>query len=52
MLDDFIVFGIALYSFEKIGITAKYSRISHLAGGLLMVALGLILLLKPSLLVW
>ncbi|MBI1961149.1 MAG: glutaredoxin [Parcubacteria group bacterium] len=51
MLDDFIVFGIALYSFEKIGITAKYSRISHLIGGLLMVLLGLILLAKPSLLV-
>ncbi|MBI2636730.1 MAG: glutaredoxin [Parcubacteria group bacterium] len=50
MLDDFIVFGIALASFEKIGITAKYSRISHLIGGLLMVVLGLILLLKPSLL--
>ncbi|MDP3995171.1 MAG: glutaredoxin, partial [bacterium] len=32
MLDDVIVFGIALYSFEKIGITAKYSRISHLIG--------------------
>lgn len=51
MLDDFIVFGIALYSFEKIGVTQKYSRISHLIGGLLMAALGLILLLKPSLLV-
>jgi len=51
MLDDVAVFGIALYSFEKIGITQKYSRISHLIGGLLMALLGLILLLKPELLV-
>ena len=52
MVDDLIVFGIALYSFEKIGITAKYSRISHLIGGVLMAALGLVLLLKPEALVF
>lgn len=52
MVDDFIVFGIALYSFEKIGITQKYSRISHVVGGLLMALLGLILLFAPSALVF
>jgi len=48
MVDDFIVFGIALYSFDKIGITSKYSRWSNLAGGILMILLGLILIFKPS----
>lgn len=52
MVDDFIVFGIALYSFEKIGLTSKYSKLSNLAGGILMVILGLILLIDPSLLVF
>lgn len=52
MIDDLVVFGIALYSFEKIGLTGKYTRWSHLIGGLLMVLLGLILLLKPDILVF
>jgi len=53
MVDDLIVFGAALYSFDKIGLTtAKYTRASHLIGGALMVLLGLIMLFKPSLLIF
>jgi len=53
MMDDIIIFGLALYSFEKIGLTtAKYTRFSHFLGGILMVLLGLILLTKPTLLVF
>lgn len=48
MLDDFVVFGIALYSFEKIGLTHKYIRWSHLAGGILMLLLGFLLMVRPS----
>ncbi len=46
MVDDFIVFAIALYSFEKIGATSKYSRWSNLIGGILMILLGLLLIFK------
>lgn len=52
MFDDFLIFGLALYSFEKIGLTHKYAKWSHLFGGILMLILGLILLIKPSLLVF
>jgi len=52
MADDIIIFGIALYSFEKIGITSKYTKLSHLIGGSLMLILGLILILNPELLVF
>ncbi len=52
MIDDFIVFGIALYSFDKIGVTTKYAKYAHLIGGILMLSLGLILILKPELLVF
>ena len=52
MIDDLIVFGIALWSFEKIGITTRYARISNLIGGLLMLAIGLILILEPELLMF
>lgn len=52
MVDDLIVFALALYSFEKIGLTThKYTHMSHLIGGLIMWILGLIMLLNPSLLV-
>ena len=50
MVDDFIVFGIALYSFEKIGLTSKYTKWSNLIGGILMVILGFILIINPDLL--
>jgi len=52
MLDDFIVFGIALYSFDKIGIAEKYSKQCQLLGGILMIILGLILIFKRSWLVF
>ncbi|MBU0705896.1 glutaredoxin [Patescibacteria group bacterium] len=53
MIDDLIVFALALYSFDKIGLTtAKYTRFSHFLGGILMVLLGLILLTKPGILVF
>ncbi len=53
MVDDLIIFGIAMYSFDKIGLTThKYTRVSHFIGGLIMVILGLILLIDPTLLVF
>ena len=52
MVDDFIVFAIALYSFEKIGVTSKYSSWSSLIGGILMIALGLILIFKRQWLIF
>jgi len=51
MLDDILVFGLALWSFDKIGLTHKYSKWTTLIGGLLMLALGLIMLLRPEWLV-
>lgn len=51
MFDDFVVFGLALYSIEKIGITHKYTQFSHLIWGLLMLILWLILLINPWLLI-
>ncbi len=52
MVDDVIVFALAFYSIDKIGLTTKYSRWCNLIGGILMLILGAILLLKPDLLVF
>ena len=51
MIDDFIVFGLALLSVNKLQLTTKYSKWMNLFGGILMVILGLILIFKPSWLV-
>ncbi|PCI90535.1 glutaredoxin [Candidatus Kaiserbacteria bacterium] len=48
MLDDFIVFGLALWGFNKIHAAEKYSRASMLVGGLLMILLGVLLTFAPN----
>ena len=50
MVDDVLVFTLALWSIEKIGVTQKYSRISNILGGSLMLILGGILLFAPQIL--
>ncbi|MEK7657607.1 MAG: glutaredoxin [Patescibacteria group bacterium] len=53
MIDDLIVFGLALYGFNKLQTASyKYSRLSSLIGGILMLILGLLLIFYPELLVF
>lgn len=52
MVDDLIVFAIAIYSLDKIWVTTKYSKLSHLIWWILMIILGWILLIKPEILVF
>ena len=52
MVDDIIVFGIALYSFERLGVTTKYVKASNLIGGMLMLILGALLIFNPEALVF
>jgi cytochrome c biogenesis protein CcdA len=48
MVDDLIVFGIALIGMEYIGITQKYSKYTNLLGGVIMLLLGLLLIFYPE----
>ena len=52
MVDDFIVFSLALYGFDKLHTSEKYSKLSMLVGGVLMIILGAILLLNPDILMF
>jgi thiol-disulfide isomerase/thioredoxin len=52
MVDDLFVFFTAMITLEMTGISTKYSRISHLIGGILMLIIGLLLLFKPELLMF
>ncbi len=48
MLDDLLVFFIAMTTLQITGLTSKYSRYSHLIGGILMLIIGLLLIFKPA----
>lgn len=48
MLDDLFIFFVAMITLEMTGITTKYARISRLIGGLVMLAIGFMLILKPE----
>jgi glutaredoxin len=51
MADDIVVFGFALYGINKIHESEKYSKLSLLIGGILMLILGTLLTFFPNLLV-
>lgn len=49
MADDFIIFGLAIVGFEKFHtVGQKYSKLSTLIGGILMIVLGSLLIFKPE----
>ncbi len=52
MLDDLIVFFIAVRTFEVTGIAKKYTKWSSIIGGIIILALGIILIVKPELLMF
>jgi thiol-disulfide isomerase/thioredoxin len=52
MLDDLFIFFTAMITLEATGISTKYSRVSHLIGGVLMLIVGLLLIFKPELLMF
>jgi glutaredoxin len=52
MLDDLVIFLIAIKTFEVTGISKKYTKASSLIGGIIILILGIILILKPELLMF
>jgi thiol-disulfide isomerase/thioredoxin len=52
MLDDFIVFGVAFFTLSRFSFSDKYNRYSTLIAGFLILILGILLILKPQLLMF
>lgn len=52
LLDDIVIFTIAMISFKVTGISTKYTKYSHLIGGIVMILIGLLLLFKPEILMF
>ncbi|MDD2490190.1 MAG: thioredoxin family protein [Bacilli bacterium] len=48
LLDDLIIFSIAMLTLKLTGISTKYSRYSSLIGGILMIIIGILLIIKPE----
>jgi thiol-disulfide isomerase/thioredoxin len=52
MLDDLIVFFVAMYTLQLTGISTKYVRLSHLIGGIIMLIIGILMIFMPELLMF
>ena len=48
LLDDLIVFFIAMFTMKITGISSKYNKYSHLLGGIIMLIIGVLLIFKPE----
>lgn len=48
LIDDFIVFFIAVKTMEITGFSTKYGKISKLIGGVLLLIIGILLIFKPD----
>lgn len=48
LIDDILVFVIAMLTLNIKALSTRYSKYSHLIGGILMLVIGLLMLLKPE----
>lgn len=48
LFDDLIIFLIAVITLKVTGISNKYTKYSHLIGGILMLIIGLLMIFKPE----
>ena len=50
LLDDIAIFATAMFAAQVAGLTGRYTRFSHLVGGVVLLVVGAILILRPDLL--
>ena len=48
LIDDIIIFAIAMKTLEISGISTKYTKYSHLIGGIIMLIISLLMAFKPE----
>lgn len=52
LMDDLVIFFIAMTTLKITGITNKYNKYSHLIGGVLMLIIGLLMIFRPDILMF
>jgi len=50
LLDDTLLFVVAMVSLRAVATTGRFARVSHLVGGAVLLALGAVMILRPDLL--
>jgi hypothetical protein len=50
MLDDALIFVLAMVTLRQTGLMGTYARFSHLIGGTVLLAIGAALILRPEML--
>lgn len=48
LIDDIVIFALAMKSLKVTGISTKYNKLSHLIGGIIMLLIGILMILKPE----
>jgi len=48
LLDDLIVFFIAMKTYHLTGLSTRYAKYTQLIGGIIMIALGILMLVRPA----
>lgn len=48
LVDDLVIFFIAMKSLKLTGISTKYNKVSHLVGGIIMLLIGILMIFKPE----
>ena len=48
LIDDLIIFIIAMITFKVTGISTKYTKYSHLIGGIIMLLISILMIFKPE----
>ena len=48
LIDDIVIFIIAMTTLKVTGISTKYNKLSHLIGGIIMVLIGILMIIKPE----
>lgn len=48
LIDDLVIFTVAMLTLKISGITTKYNKLAHLIGGIIMIIIGLLLIFKPE----
>ena len=48
LIDDIVIFAIAMKTLQLTGISTKYNKLSHLIGGILMLLIGILMIFKPE----
>ena len=48
LIDDIVIFVVAMLTLNIKGISSKYGKYSHLIGGIIMILIGLLMIFKPE----